>query len=57
MIGHDQFEIGDVLKSYWLKLTLKDREVLRSQHFHNKLQMVNRYQFKFEPTTDITFLP
>jgi len=37
LIGHDQFEIGDVLKSYQFKLTLKDKEVLHSQHFHNKL--------------------
>ena len=27
------------------------------QHFHNKLQVVSCYWFKFEPNTKITFLP
>jgi len=27
------------------------------QHFHNKLQVVSCYWFKFDPNTKITFLP
>ena len=35
----------------------KKKEMLRSQHFYNKLQVVSCYWFKFEPNTKITFLP
>ena len=34
----------------------KKKEMLRSQHFYNKLQVVSCYWFKFEPNTKITFL-
>ena len=33
------------------------REVLRLQYFHNKLDVVSCYWFKFELITNITFLP
>ena len=33
------------------------KKMLRLQYFHNKLQVVSCYWFKFEPNTKITFLP
>ena len=38
-----------------LKRNLK-KNVLRSQYFHNKSQVISYYQFKFEFNTEITFL-
>ena len=43
--------------TYVLQILIMIKEMLRSQYFYNKLQMVGNHWFKFKPNTKIIFLP
>ena len=43
--------------TYVLQILIMIKEMLRSQYFYNKSQMVRNHWFKFKPNTKIIFLP